>query len=107
MSSIIDSRFTISYGVLVPGPDTPNGVPFVRLQDLALHNPPEKPNKSIESTVEEQYQRTRLFGGEILLGVVGSIGKLGIAPASWAGANIARAVCRIADSPPSRSWILR
>jgi type I restriction enzyme S subunit len=27
---------------------------------------------------------------------VGSIGKIGIAPASWAGANIARAVCRIA-----------
>ena len=29
------------------------------------------------------------------MGVVGSIGKLGIAPSSWKGANIARAVCRI------------
>jgi type I restriction enzyme S subunit len=34
------------------------------------------------------------------MGVVGSIGKLGIAPASWRGANIARAVCRI--SPVSQ-----
>src|SRR5207237_739615 len=40
--------------------------------------------------------RTRLKGGEILLCVVGSIGKLGLAPPSWAGANIARAVARIA-----------
>ncbi len=29
------------------------------------------------------------------MGVVGSIGKLGIAPTTWRGANIARAVCRI------------
>lgn len=29
------------------------------------------------------------------MGVVGSIGKLGVAPSSWAGANIARAICRI------------
>jgi len=29
------------------------------------------------------------------MGVVGSIGKLGVAPMSWAGANIARAICRI------------
>jgi type I restriction enzyme S subunit len=31
-----------------------------------------------------------------LLCVVGSIGKLGVAPKAWAGANIARAVARIA-----------
>jgi type I restriction enzyme S subunit len=49
--------------------------------------------------VERSYARTRLKGGEILIGVVGSIGKLGIAPPSWAGANIARAVCRIAPGP--------
>lgn len=29
------------------------------------------------------------------MGVVGSIGKLGVAPKTWAGANIARAICRI------------
>lgn len=32
------------------------------------------------------------------MGVVGSIGKLGIAPESWAGANIARAICRVVPS---------
>lgn len=32
------------------------------------------------------------------MGVVGSIGKLGVAPDSWAGANIARAICRIVPS---------
>jgi type I restriction enzyme S subunit len=92
---LIDAEKPISYGVLVPGPDTPNGIPFVRIADLSLSNPPAAPEKSISKEVDEQYARTRLHGGEILMGVVGSIGKLGIAPLTWKGANIARAICRI------------
>lgn len=85
----------IAYGVLVPGPDVATGVPFVRIADLSLIDPPEKPEKTIGPEVDTQFQRTRLEGGEILMGVVGSIGKLGVAPKTWAGANIARAICRI------------
>lgn len=41
------------------------------------------------------------------MGVVGSIGKLGVAPESWAGANIARAICRIVPAPfMDRSYVL-
>lgn len=85
----------IAYGVLVPGPDLESGVPFVRIADLSLTAPPAKPEKTIHPDVDAQFQRTRLAGGEILMGVVGSIGKLGVAPSTWAGANIARAICRI------------
>ncbi len=92
---LIDQRFPISYGVLVPGPDTEDGVPFVRIEDLTIKNPKEKPGKRIGQDIASNYERTKLEGGEILMGVVGSIGKLGIAPESWKGAYIARAVCRI------------
>jgi type I restriction enzyme, S subunit len=96
IGNLVDPTAAISYGVLVPGPDVEDGVPFVRAQDLSLTGHAPRPNKTISSEIEAQYARTRLKGGEILLCVVGSIGKLGIAPASWAGANIARAVARIA-----------
>ncbi|MCW5637494.1 MAG: restriction endonuclease subunit S [Rubrivivax sp.] len=92
---LIEPSKPISYGVLVPGPEVTGGVPFVRIADLSLTDPPQKPEKSISAEVDAQYLRTRLEGGEILMGVVGSIGKLGVAPASWAGANIARAICRV------------
>ena len=95
---LIDPEYQISYGVLVPGPDVEDGIPFVRIEDLSLKNPSELPNKKISPEIDQQYTRTRLIGGEILMGVVGSIGKLGIAPDSWRGANIARAVCRIAPT---------
>jgi type I restriction enzyme S subunit len=95
LGSLVDPQRTISYGVLVPGDHVPGGIPLVRAQDLSVTRPPAVPNKSIAPDIERPYSRTRLSGGEILLCVVGSIGKLGIAPATWAGANIARAVARI------------
>ena len=95
LKHLLASGSSLSYGVLVPGPDVPAGVPFVRVQDLDSRRPPDMPAKSIAPEVAKRYGRTRLQGGEVLIGVVGSIGKIGFAPPSWAGANIARAVCRL------------
>lgn len=99
LAELVADGTRLSYGVLVPGPDIPDGIPFVRVQDLDVKHPAELPGKRISPHVNAQYSRTRLNGGEVLIGVVGSIGKLGIAPRSWRGANIARAVCRIVPSP--------
>ena len=99
LGNLVDPKATISYGVLVPGPDVEDGIPFVRAQDLYLSDHPERPTKTIAPEVEAVYARTRLKGGEILLCVVGSIGKIGTVPQSWRGANIARAVARIAPVP--------
>jgi type I restriction enzyme, S subunit len=107
LGNLVDPENTISYGVLVPGEEVPDGVPFVRAQDLALSSHPERPNKTISPEIEKAYARTRLRGGEVLVCVVGSIGKLGIVPQSWAGANIARAVARIMPIPEiSREYLL-
>ena len=95
LGELINPGSTISYGVLVPGPDVEDGVPFVRVQDLDVTNPPPQPAKRISREVEAAYARSRLTGCEVLIGVVGSIGKIGVVPNSWVGANIARAVCRV------------
>ena len=95
---LIDQRFPIAYGVLVPGESVENGVPFVRIGDLSLDPVHSSPAKTISADIDKKYTRTRLRGGEILMAIVGSIGKLGVAPDSWKGANIARALCRIEPS---------
>jgi type I restriction enzyme S subunit len=96
---LIDPQFSISYGVLVPGTDAPEGVPLIRVADLSLSPQQSLPEKRISPDVDMKHAKTRLVGGEILLCVVGSIGKIGIAPRSWKGANIARAICRLMPSP--------
>jgi type I restriction enzyme, S subunit len=98
-NELIDPERPIAYGVLVPGAEVDGGVPFVRIADLSIQSPVHLPEKTIAHDVDAKFRRTRLVGGEILMGVVGSVGKLGVAPASWAGANIARAICRIVPAP--------
>ena len=100
LGELIAEGTAISYGVLVPGPEVENGIPFIRIQDLCVSDPPVRPSKRISPEVESSYARTRLEGGEVLLAVVGAtIGKIGVVPDSWRGANIARAVCRIVPGP--------
>lgn len=104
---IINQEYPITYGVLVPGDSEERGVPFVRIGDIAIDNPSLLPEKTISKLVDAKYERTRLNGGEILMAVVGSIGKLGVVPESWKGANIARALCRIVPvADVSKDFIL-
>lgn len=48
---------------------------------------------SISEEQSAEYSRTRLAGGEVLLGVVGKMGQAAVVPSWLAGANVARAVC--------------
>lgn len=81
-----------AYGVLVPGPDVPDGVPFVRVGDIGEGSVADRPEKSIARTVADKFKRTYLQGGELLLSIVGTIGRVGVASAHLKGANVARAV---------------
>ncbi len=94
LGALRDPRHSLSYGVLVPGNDVPNGIPFIRVQDLDHAEKNQIPIKHISSSIDKQYSKTRLVGGEILICVVGSIGKVALSSDNWIGANIARAVCR-------------
>lgn len=107
LADVISPGSRVSYGVLVPGPEVDDGVPFIRIQDLDPESPPAKPAKRIAKAIDAQYARTRLTGNEVLVAVVGAtIGKVGTVPQSWVGANVARAVCRIVPGPSIRREFL-
>jgi type I restriction enzyme S subunit len=81
-----------SYGVLVPQyVNESDSVPFIRVGDLHRFQPHmDLPRIALSQSME--YRRTRLEGGEVLLGVVGRMGIASVAPRWLAGANVARAV---------------
>jgi type I restriction enzyme S subunit len=93
----------ISYGVLQPGPEFEHGVPLVRVCDVEDGKVRVTQLKKISPRISANYQRTILRGGEILLTVVGSIGRTAIAPRETAGANTARAVSVIPVSELANS----
>lgn len=93
LESLGRSNRKIAYGVLQPGPHMADGVPLVRVQDVI--GPTVEVNdqmKRVSAEVAMRYPRTELEGNELLLTVVGTIGRSAVAGASLRGANVARAV---------------
>jgi type I restriction enzyme S subunit len=80
----------ITYGVVKPGPE--GNIKFIRGGDLLSGKILTEQLRTITENVSNQYQRTRLRGGELLICLVGTPGQTGIAPFELAGANIARQV---------------
>src|SRR4029078_3589648 len=78
------------YGVVKPG--EPGDVLFIRGGDLAGGQVLGNQLRTITRAGSEQYRRTLLRGGELLICLVGQPGQVAVAPAALAGANIARQV---------------
>lgn len=109
----------IGYGIVQPGQSVPNGVPVIKVNNLiaGLNSPFELDTTTHEN--DDKYSRTRLHGGELIISVVGTIGKTAIVPKSFAGCNLVRATALIdieneltakwvkyyIDSPEGQSYI--
>lgn len=81
-----------AYGVLQPGDHVPGGVPLVRVSDVGSGRVAVTGLKRISHDIAAEYQRTALRGGELLVTLVGSVGRTGVVPDALKGANTARAV---------------
>ncbi len=80
----------ITYGVVKPGAE--GDVAFVRGGDLSGGKVLKHALRTITQEVSNQYRRTLLRGGELLICLVGQPGQVAVVPKSLAGANIARQV---------------
>lgn len=82
----------ISVGVMYPGEHDPAGIPLIKAGDLAgsLINP--NPEFRITPKKHFEYRRTELSGGELLISLVGDVGRCALVPPNMTGWNAARAV---------------
>jgi len=90
LDDLTEDETPITYGVVKPGEE--GDVPFVRGGDIAGGRVLVSQLRTIGRDVSQQYRRTLLRGGEILVSLVGNPGQVAIAPPELAGANIARQV---------------
>jgi len=101
----------ITYGILKPGPETPDGIFYVRVADF----PNDKLNLStIRRTspeIESGFARSRLRAGDILLSIRGTVGRVLIVPTALENANITQDTARLSIQPTLDSrfvtWFLR
>ena len=96
----------IGYGIVQPGQSVPHGVPVIKVNNLiaGLNSPLELDTTTHEN--DSKYYRTRLHGGELIISVVGTIGKTAIVPKSFDGCNLVRATALIdIDNELIAKWV--
>ncbi len=85
-----DAKRGISYGVVQRGSHVPMGVPVIRIRDLTGSGiDPDgliRCSKEITST----YRRTILQGGELVISIRGTVGRIGLVPPELKDGNITR-----------------
>ncbi len=104
---LIQEGAGLSYGIVVPGDNVPDGIPMVRPSDykngsLNLDNV-----YRVASDIECKYKKTRLIGDEILVQVIGQPGQVMLSDERCKGMNVTRnlAVVRIDKDKADRLFI--
>ncbi len=92
LDQIIEDSRGISYGVIKLGGDVRGGVKTLRCSDVKFRYIDENSIKEISKDIADEYQRTYLQGGEILINIRGTLGGCAIVPMHMKGYNIAREV---------------
>ena len=119
LSEMVQDSRPITYGVIKPGDFVEDGVVLVRVKDIVDGIILLADLRKITSTVAQNYVRSTLSPGDILLSIRGTIGRTAIVPKELDGANITQDTARISlreefnnhfikcvlDSPVIQSWI--
>lgn len=100
LGSLVERK--IGYGVVQPGQSIDGGVPVIKVNNLIAGLTSVKDLDTTSTETAEKYSRTKLKGGELIVSVVGTIGKTAIVPATFAGCNLVRATALI-DIP--EQWL--
>ncbi|QUJ68071.1 restriction endonuclease subunit S [Photobacterium sp. GJ3] len=94
---VIDPERDISYGIIkLEAEPELGGVPTLRCSDVKPGYIDLSGVRNVVEGIEEQYKRTRLQGGEVLLNIRGTLGGVALVPDSLNGYNIAREVAMLA-----------
>lgn len=105
LDSLNDSSRPICYGILKPGPNVPDGVPFVEVRSLrgGRIDPDTLPRAS--STIEAGFSRSRLRPGDLTLAIRGTTGRVAVVPPTLVSGNVSRDCARIAPIAVSADYL--
>lgn len=107
LETLLSSDRGIAVGVMYPGDNVAGGVPLIRAGDLNADRVDGVPDFKISAERHLEYKRTELQGGELLISLVGNVGRCAIASGEMAGWNAARALAVLRFAEPADAVYVR
>src|SRR5262249_52298115 len=92
LEALCEPRRVITYGVIKLGNEVDGGVPCLRTSNVRWLRVETSGMKRISKSLSEEFGRTVLRGGEVLVNVRGTLGGVAIASPEMAGWNVSREV---------------
>ncbi|MDA5633692.1 restriction endonuclease subunit S [Agrobacterium rhizogenes] len=96
LQEIIDPNRKITYGILMPGPDIPGGIPYVRVVDMRDGMVLSNQLRRTTPAIAREYRRSALKAGDLLISIRGHVGRIAVTPPLCDGANITQDTARLA-----------
>jgi len=107
LGDLVDPTRGISYGIVQPGEHVEDGVPIIRAGDLRGDRIDAGSPLRVSASIEANYSRTRLRGGELVMSIVGTVGQTAVINEQFIGWNTARAVAVIPVRPDIGAYWVR
>ena len=95
LGGAVEAGAPIIYGILQPGPDVPGGVPYVRPTEIQNGEIDLRNLRRTSAAIADRYRRASLQADDIILSIVGTIGKVAVVPSALSGGNITQSSCRL------------
>jgi type I restriction enzyme S subunit len=95
MRSAVCPNRPITYGILKPGPETPGGIPYVRVADFPNDRLNLETIRRTTKEIEKTFARARLRAGDILLSIRGTVGRVCVVPPELENASITQDTARL------------
>ncbi len=99
LSELCEPGAPILYGILQPGPEMEDGVPYVRPTEIDDDRIKLEEIKRTTPEIAAKYRRAMLKAGDLLITIVGTLGKIAVVPPELEGANITQSSARIRLAP--------
>ena len=99
LAELCDPTRVITYGVIKLGEEVSSGVPCLRTSNVRWLRIDTDGMKRIAPSLSEQFARTILRGGEVLVNVRGTLGGVSVAAPEMTGWNVSREVAVVPVDP--------
>jgi len=95
LNSCVRNDGPICYGILMPGSGYDSGVPVIKVKDVMSGKILQNSLLLTDPKIDSQYKRSKLRGGDLLVTIRGTTGRVAIVPDALDGANITQDTARI------------
>jgi type I restriction enzyme, S subunit len=96
LDSLIREGTSITYGIVQAGPEVEEGVPYIRVSDMASGTLSPIRMKRTAPEIAARFTRSRVEAGDLVVALRGRTGLTLPVPGSLAGANLTQGTARVA-----------